>query len=159
MEVRRDVFAKSQELGDHFASRQVTDEAVLGRRTERAVDGTADLGRYTDGIAIVVLHEDRFYRFPISQLQQELHRLSVRSIQAGHDFREIDWQRFLQLLPVFLGQQDHVIPGKDILLIHIMKNLVGPEFFHPQGDEERLKFLFSHIKYIIHVSPPFSCGQ
>ena len=35
MEVRRDVFAESQELGDHFASRQVADETVLGGRTER----------------------------------------------------------------------------------------------------------------------------
>ena len=40
-----------------------------------------------------------------------------------------------------------------------MKNLVSPEFFHPLGDEERLEFLFGHIKYITHVSPPFSCGQ
>ena len=36
MEVRRDVFAESQELGDHFASRQVADEAILGGRTEGA---------------------------------------------------------------------------------------------------------------------------
>ena len=69
MEVRRDIFTESQELSDHFASRQVADEAVLGRGTEGAVDGTANLGRYADGIAIVMLHEDRFDSLAVSQLQ------------------------------------------------------------------------------------------
>lgn len=159
VQFRRDVFTESQELGDHFTGRQVADKAVLGRRAEGAVDGTADLGRHADGIAVIVHHEHRFDGFAVRELQEQLDCLAIGRVQAGHDFRKVNGQDVFEKLPVFLGQQDHFIPGKDIFFIDIMENLVGPEFLHSLGDEERLQFLFRHIEEVIHVHPPFSCGQ
>ena len=130
------------QLSQDFRRRQVPDETVEAAGTEGAVHGAAHLGRKTDAVAIVVVHEHRFHRGSVRQLQEHLVGQPVPGFVFLQDLHLAGGNGvpLFQLLPGFLAQVAHLGKVRGRLFIQPAEHLFRPELLHAQSRQFCLEF-------------------
>ncbi|UUZ95834.1 hypothetical protein LJK87_16380 [Paenibacillus sp. P25] len=93
-------------LGDDFARRQIPLQPAQRGSAERTAHPAPHLGRDADAVAVTVLHDDRFDRIAVGQLEQEFDRTVLGPVM-GH-FRQSDKiELFGKFVPHRFGQVAH----------------------------------------------------
>ena len=118
-------------LSHDFCCRQVAYSALQAAGAEGAVHIAADLAGNAHAVAVIMVHQNSFYRIAIRQAQKQLARHAVGGILLTQKFQTArqHGKFFLQHGNIGLAQVVHRGKIKDRLLVQPLKHLLGTELF------------------------------
>ena len=138
-------------LVQHLPRRQIPYLPREGGGAESAAHAAAHLGGDTDGVPVVVLHQNRLNAVSVGQLPEVFHRaVQPGGLLPGH-LRRRQGAAFLQFFPERLGEVRHLLPALRPLL-EPAEELPAPKGGFPQLPEEFCELRQGHGSDVIHIA-------
>ena len=147
------------DLRQHLGGPEAPGTAVDGGRAEGTAHVAADLGGNTDGVTVLVFHQDRFHGVPVVQFVKILDG----AVDGGRPFQH--GLRVKDLVPLFqrgaelFRQVRHVGERRGVFLVQPGIDLPGPKLRKTESDDVLRQFFQCHRPDIVafrHCSPAFS---
>ena len=113
-------------LIQHFKGFQAANQAANGGSAESAAHGTAHFRGNTDGIAVVVTHQNGFHTVPVGKLPQVFDGAILFGFLFANHVWGIDGVMLRQGIPQPFGQIGHFVVGTNALMKPAV-NLLRPE--------------------------------
>ena len=118
-------------LRHDFCRRQIAYSALQAAGAEGAVHIAADLAGNAHAVAVIMVHQNSFYRIAVRQAQKQLARHAVGGILLTQNFQTArqHGKFFLQHGYIGLAQVVHSGKIKDRLLVQPLKYLLSAKLF------------------------------